>query len=238
MNFRCNVCGKNFQRDYNHLTRAGGRFRCPQCGIMAGAKTKRYSVEDVDRKIAERGYTRIGEYIDAATPFSATCKRGHQVNLTFSNFLIGHSGCKICGNLDRMGENAYNWKGGRSEVIEVLRKSIKDWAYQVLKRDKFLCQVSGRYDNLEVHHLVGFNTLIEQASSETGVPILQKLEQYNSLEDFERLKKRVQELHTPEIGITLTKDIHNDFHNKYGRGNNTEEQFKEYLTASTYPYQG
>lgn len=31
-----------------------------------------------------------------------------------------------------------------------------------------------------------------------------------------------------ENGVTLCKSCHDDFHNKFGRGNNTAEQFRKY----------
>ena len=35
--------------------------------------------------------------------------------------------------------------------------------------------------------------------------------------------------HTSDIGIAISKKIHADFHNKYGRKNNTKEQFLEFI---------
>lgn len=228
LDFRCNVCGKNFTRNYQHLTRDGGRFRCPKCGITAGARKIEYTPAMVDEAILKRGYRRIGEYVDASTPFQAICKRGHEVKLSFSNFLLGHSGCKICANIERTEENSPNWKGGESEVIDSLRKSLKKWKKDILMRDNFLCQVTNCHDNLVVHHLVGFNTIIKEASEITGIPVLRAIKDYSSREDYQKLQEKILELHTLEKGITLTRSIHNDFHQKYGKGNNTPEQFKEY----------
>lgn len=41
----------------------------------------------------------------------------------------------------------------------------------------------------------------------------------------------------PDNGITLCEDCHNDFHHKYGRGNNTKEQFNEYANQNRRLYE-
>lgn len=67
LKLKCNLCGKIFFRDFNHIKRR--RFRCDVCGIAAGAKKKIYSIEDVSSEIAKKGYKIIGEYKDASHPF-------------------------------------------------------------------------------------------------------------------------------------------------------------------------
>jgi hypothetical protein len=70
---------------------------------------------------------------------------------------------------------------------------------KVLKRDNYICQCCGKKDdNLEVHHLDGYDWCKEKRIDVTN-------------------------------GITLCKQCHFNFHGKYGRGNNTKEQFQEWL---------
>lgn len=155
LKLRCNLCGRDFERDFAHIQRR--RFRCPECGIITGAKKLVYTQEDVDNTIGELGYTRIGPYINASTPFEVVCKRGHRTSLMFSYYLCGHSGCKKCADIERSGPNAPNWRGGENEVINTLRKSITEWKQQVLQRDNYCCAISGAKKDLVIHHIVGFN---------------------------------------------------------------------------------
>ena len=73
-----------------------------------------------------------------------------------------------------------------------------DFVKKVLKRDSYECQCCHKSDNLEVHHLDGYNWCIEKRTDDTN-------------------------------GITLCKNCHANFHIKYGRGNNTKEQYEEWI---------
>lgn len=231
LRFRCNKCGKIFERDFSHLKRGAGRFQCPTCGIAQGASHKKYTKEDVEKKIGEKGYLMVGNYLNAETPFEVKCKNNHLTTLIFSQFLCGKSGCKKCRDLNNRGENSPNWKGGESEVIDCLRKSLKDWKFKVLKRDNFKCAITNNYNDLVVHHLKSFNTIIQESSQELNIPILKKFSDYKDINDFYILKDRVMEKHSLNIGITLNRDVHNSFHNRYGKGNNTIEQFNEFKSS-------
>ena len=231
MKLKCNKCGTIFERDYQHLSRNGGRFQCPKCGILQGAKAKKYSIDFVKQKILERGYTLIGDYIDAHTPFEVECERHHKTTLIFSYFLIGHSGCKECANIENSGENHYNWKGGESEVIESFRKSVKEWKHLVLKRDGFKCVLTNSNKDLVIHHLKSFNTIVKESSEITGIPVLRKVSDYENINDFYTLRDEVINSHSIILGITLNREVHNLFHSIYGKGNNTIEQFNEFQSC-------
>ena len=226
LELRCNCCGNIFYRDFNHIKRK--RFRCEMCGELSGAKKLKYTEEQAKEILLQKGYKMTGQYINASTPFEAICSNGHQVNIILSHFLVGHSGCRICANKSISGENHYNWKGGESEVIDILRKSIKEWKKDVLARDNYTCCLTGSKTDLVVHHLIGFNTIVNESIQETKIPLLRKLSDYDDSKDFLLLKEAVLNKHTISIGITLAREVHDLFHSLYGKGNNTLEQFEEF----------
>lgn len=74
----------------------------------------------------------------------------------------------------------------------------KKWIRDVLKRDDYTCQITGKCGGkLSAHHLYSWNKYPEK-----------RYELSN--------------------GITICKELHKEFHDIYGRGNNTPEQFDEY----------
>ena len=106
LKFKCNVCGKEFTRDFAHVQR--GRFRCEICGELFGAKKLKYTKEEVSLKIKERGYELIGEYLGGSLPVKCKCSRGHEFDLYFSEFLCRGRGCPKCAIIEHSGSNHPN----------------------------------------------------------------------------------------------------------------------------------
>lgn len=82
------------------------------------------------------------------------------------------------------------------------RQDVKYYIFlhNVLSRDNYTCQCCKiqSTNDLEVHHLDGYNWCKEKRTDDTN-------------------------------GITLCHNCHSIFHSIYGRGNNTKEQFEEWI---------
>lgn len=222
-------CGNIFEKSYAKFM--SGQDRCPECGRKSLRQSKtRYSVEDVQNEISKKGYFILNkdEYVDAATPIKCTCKRGHVFNIIFSEYLLGHSGCKRCSCIDNAYKKHWNYKNGNSLVEESLRGSICLWKSQVKRSYGMKCCVTGEKTNIVIHHLTDYETIVEEASLETGVPIHNVIKEYDDYEDFARLKDRFIEKHTMKIGVPITRKVHSQFHKKY-EGRATIENFDKFL---------
>lgn len=119
-----------------------------------------------------------------------------------------HDGKTYCANCAvkvlRSGENSNLWKPNKSRdqrIIDRAYPEYNEFVKRVLARDNYTCQVTGK-------------------SSKEATLIVHHLDSYDWCED-----KRTDVTN----GITLSEDIHKAFHAKYGRGNNTKEQFEEFL---------
>ena len=222
------ACGNTFKKDFAHFKR--GQNRCPKCGNKALKKAKmKYDYDTVKAILNKNGYTLLEDtYIDCQTPMKCQCQQGHIIFIKFSHFLVGHSGCKICANNNLKGEKHYNYKGGESEVIDYFRKHIKEWKKEVAKKYNYKCALTGSKTDCVVHHLTSFNTLIKEAAQEVGLPLLRKIGDYTK-EQFALLEKAVLAKHTIDNGILLQRKVHNKFHNIYGKGNNSPEQFSDFV---------
>ena len=104
-------------------------------------------------------------------------------------------------------ENNPNWKWW-IWIRETIRKSREylEWRTKCFHRDRFTCQISWRvWWELVVHHLFPFYIIINDLSEDT-------------FRDDEKL-------FNIDNWITISKDLHNDFHNKYWKKWFTKEQF-------------
>ncbi len=103
--------------------------------------------------------------------------------------------CKIAG---MKGVNHPNWKEGKTAATFSTwvknQQAYKDWQQAVFSRDNYTCQISGRTDNLDAHH------------------ILQKAEMFNPEKAFD-----------VDNGITLNKEVHQKLHELIRDGKGFEE---------------
>lgn len=102
-----------------------------------------------------------------------------------------------------VGEKSPNWKPELTEEDRLARRSDPEynkWRTSVFERDGYTCQICG--------------------NDTGGMLNAHHLNGYNW---------DVKNRHNIKNGITLCVDCHSDFHKVYGKGDNTKEQFKEYL---------
>lgn len=113
--------------------------------------------------------------------------------------------CKTCAVKMNRGENHYRWNNSKTIDERINDRNIDgytDFIKRVMARDNYVCQCCGKKDNLQVHHLDGYNWCIEGRLLTSN-------------------------------GITLCYNCHSNFHLKYGKGDNTKEQFNEWFGTST-----
>jgi RNA polymerase subunit RPABC4/transcription elongation factor Spt4 len=188
----------------------GGRASCAKCAGRAKKTTEEYRQEV---EAAEKGYTLApgAEYVNNDTKIAHTCDRGHTFEMSPSNFLSAGARCPECARLAL----SERWSGAnnpgfdpsltdeeRREREEQNRDpALKSWAKRVKRRDGEACRVCGSTDTLHAHHLY----------AKTASPWL-----------------RVKD----ENGVTLcggADSCHNELHQRYGFGDNTPDQFIEWL---------
>jgi hypothetical protein len=106
-------------------------------------------------------------------------------------------------NFAGRGEKSYRWKGGITPINNKIRNSIesKIWIYSVFVRDSFTCQKTKVKGGKLVAHHI------------------------QNFADFPELRFAI------DNGITLSEEVHKEFHKKYGRKNNTRQQLEEFLSV-------
>lgn len=113
-----------------------------------------------------------------------------------------------------VGENHYNWKNGITPLMEQIRKCWKyrQWRSDIFHRDNYMClKTCIKCKILCAHHIKSFNQIIK----ENKITTLQEALDCEELWDIDN-------------GITLCKEVHEEFHKKYG-DINTQKQLEEFL---------
>ena len=118
----------------------------------------------------------------------------------------------------------------RAESIDV-----DAWKKKSMEACNYKCVLSGEKFT-DIHHIFGFNMIVDQ--------VLQRLKIYTvEMPEFTQeqldiiLKEFKQEQDKHPLGACLRKDLHISFHQIYGHGNNTIEQWKQYVSAYKSNYQ-
>ena len=124
--------------------------------------------------------------------------------------------------------------GNYKDLIEYTRSHIKVWANQCREKFNYTCALSGSHSNLVIHHIYGFNLLFEEVVQALDFPVYESFNMYSieELDEFVNTFLILQEVYGEYICIT--QDIHKLFHKIYGYGDNTREQWDEFVSTHSF----
>jgi hypothetical protein len=126
-----------------------------------------------------------------------------------------------------LGFNRYMLSYGAEELREYIHGKNIEWKKKSLQSCGYACLLTGeRLD--DIHHLFGVNMMIEETLERLNLDLRQHVNEYTEqeLESILSVFFEIQSHHP--LGVCLKKEIHRTFHNIYGFGNNTPEQFYEF----------
>ena len=120
-------------------------------------------------------------------------------------------------------------KDGYIDLCQFMRARLYMWANEVRKQNNYTCCVSGKHSNLIIHHCRSFNLLFNETIDTLDFPIYDNFEQYTDkelllfVETFFDLQEYYHEY------VCINEEIHILFHKNYGYGDNTQEQWEEFV---------
>ena len=127
-------------------------------------------------------------------------------------------------NSQRFGELNPNYKGGISSLYQELRRNIYNWKLDSMEYCNYKCIITGDRFNA-IHHLYSFDLIIQETLNELLFPLYNNISMYTQNE-LEMIINKCLEIHYRYgLGVCLRNDIHKLFHDNFGYGNNTPEQF-------------
>lgn len=110
------------------------------------------------------------------------------------------------------------------------RIKLIPWKNKVMRENDFTCQITGQRGDVVIHHIRGFNLLFNEAIAITEIPNSDDMSTYTQedLDDFINVILYLQEYYGAYICIS--NKLHIAFHKQFGYGNNTEEQWNEFIS--------
>lgn len=226
-------CGNYFHKSWGKFH--SGQDRCQECGKkILGDFKRKYNSQTAKEILSNYGYTMVGDFINGAEKVECICPNGHKCNIILSQLIYKrHSGCLQCAQENRKGENHPNYKGGVSMLDDDIRKTLVDWKNNIRSLYDYTCPITHKKNaNTVVHHLYSLSLIYKEVINELNINIkLHDTIRNNCLSEKEKqlIISKVLEKHTNKMGILIDNDIHIAFHKQYGYGNNTPEQFDEFL---------
>ena len=172
-----------------------------RCGACSGIDPMCHS--HVSKFFEDQGFVLIDEYKNCSTNMKCKCSQGHISFVSWDNFSHG-SRCRQCFVDKNKGSNHYRWNSNLTDEERELQSTrgglweVKLWRRNVFERDNYICDICKRKGGMLNAH---------------------HLNSWNTHVD-ERLSL--------ENGLTLCEKCHNNFHQKFGKGNNTKAQYIEY----------
>lgn len=120
-------------------------------------------------------------------------------------------------------------KDGYKKLSIFMRSRLYLWREEVRKSNNYTCCISGKKSNIIVHHCRSFNLLFDETMEILNFPEYDIFEQYNDeqLLIFVKTFLDLQEYY--HAYVCITEEIHKLFHKEYGYGDNTEDQWEEFV---------
>lgn len=122
----------------------------------------------------------------------------------------------------------HHYKGGITPISIYLRVLNEQWNNDCKQQANYTCELTGKVGGVNTHHLKAFSTIIKEAHELHNIQVKPQVKDYTE-EELHKLEEYVASWHKDNSNaVVLRKEVHDLFHDLYGKGNNTPEQFKEF----------
>jgi len=225
----------NYCRDYKKNL----KDVCFNCGHKIGAEKQKETYKDILNVFKSKNLKPLFTYdeytkCEDKLPFICLLHENYETQyISYTKLKNTNQGCIYCSKerwtQKYSKENNPNWRGGISNTANYLRGLLKQWITNNLQLYNYKCVLTGYNGNLEIHHLYGFDLILQEVIEKLNFKLKGKINEY-TIEQLKCLESIFIETHNNKaIGICLHPKIHKLFHKLYGRGKNTPEQFNEFI---------
>lgn len=117
------------------------------------------------------------------------------------------------------------------DVKRYIRSRLTPWRDQYRRDCNFTCALTGLHSNVIVHHIRSFNLILNEAIENICFHVCENMSEYTEeqLDELFNEFMNLQEYYHQYICIN--EDVHIHFHTLYGYGENTLEQWNEFVNT-------
>lgn len=209
---KCSCGGESVVRTAD--LKSGHTSSCGKClpNKMIGAKIGRLTIKSIEENISGKGK---GTYV------ICDCECGSK-NIAIKSTLIGkHTNSCGCIIKEQVGDKVWNYKGGITPIHNYGRTVIASWVRDSFKNVGYKCQISGDSKNLVVHHIYPYSLILKETLLELNTSTSKLIIELNDSGKLEDFKTRLLKNHYKYgLGFVLTRDLHEEFHSAFGKGEN------------------
>ena len=127
-----------------------------------------------------------------------------------------------------LGLYRFHEKGTYDNLSEYVRKKNKKWKYDSARNCGFKCYFTGERFQ-DIHHIYGMNMILNEVLETLEIDIKDDFNDYSEEELASIVELFIEIQNKYPLGICLRNDIHKLFHNIYGYGYNTQDQWNEFV---------
>lgn len=231
--YTCDMCGKEIVITYQMHNKKEKQTKdlCFDCHNKVIPCTTRLSIEFVREKFEERGYILLSDkYINNRKKLKYICpNHPNDIQTITYDSLQSGCGCYLCAKDRIRGENHYLYNGGFTALSTHLRSVILPWVKDSMEKCSFKCILTKEGRNWNVHHLYGFNLIVKEVLELLKINLRKHVFDYTE-EEITLINNKCLQLHYEYgLGVCIREDLHTLFHSLYGKGDNTPEQFYEFI---------
>lgn len=120
-------------------------------------------------------------------------------------------------------------KDGYTSLARFVRERLSMWKKDVREYYNYTCCLTGSHSNIVIHHCRGFSLLFDETVEILNFEIKDDFSDYTDEELLKFVDKFMEIQDYYNSYICISEDVHKLFHRIYGYGDNTEEQWNEFV---------
>lgn len=251
---KCDYCGDEMKKQYYAFMNSRKDIDKDSCKKCNGKKQKevnmllygtemspkkidaisnlRHDFEYVKQTFEDRGYILLEkQYVNTEYKMRFSCLLHPEIEQStpFKSLISGH-GCKGCASekMIKYGAESHLWKGGITPLSHHMREIIVDWKKKSLESTGYKCFVTNKKENLHVHHLINFNSILKETLNELQFPTYENISNYTDSELSILTNTFIDKHNSYGLGIPLTEKVHREYHKNFGLEDGNPQLFVDF----------